>query len=130
VPQWRFVNPPSNAMASIASLSAARTTHALTGVLVSKGYEVADFQVDEEMRSDLSEIFGLVGGLLKVRCCSTGEERMYSTGLGSAWLGAFLSDLGSGHFAGAARRRTNPGESLLRQRYEPADRIGASLQRQ
>ena len=116
-----------HAMAHVASLSAARTSHALSGVLVSNGYEVADFQVDEEMGSSLSEVFGLAGGLMKVRCCSTGEERLYSTGLGSAWLGVFLCDLGSGHFAGAARKRTNAGESLLRQRYEPADRIGASL---
>ena len=123
-------HPPLNVMARIASLSAARTTHALSGVLVSKGYEVGDFEVDEETGSDLSEVFGLAGGLMKVRCCSTGEERMYSTGLGSAWLGAFLSDLGSGHFAGAARQRTSAGESLLRERYEPADRIGASPQRQ
>lgn len=123
-------HPPLNAMARIASLSAARTTHALSGVLAAKGYEVGDFEVDEETDSDLSEVFGLAGGLMKVRCCSTGEERMYSTGLGSAWLGAFLSDLGSGHFAGAARHRTNAGESLLRERYELADRIGGSTRRQ
>lgn len=114
-------------MAHIASLSATKSSYALSGVLVSKGYEVADFQIDEETGSSLSEVFGLAGGLMKVRCCSTGEERLYSTGVGSAWLGAFLSDLGSGHFAGAARRRTNAGESLLRKRYEPADRIGAFL---
>ena len=117
-------------MARIASLSAARTTQALSGVLLSKGYEVADFEVDEEMGSSLSEVFGVAGGLMKVRCCSTGEERMYSIGLGSAWLGAFLCDLGSGHFSQAARQRTNAGESLLRRRYEPADRTGAGVQRQ
>jgi hypothetical protein len=39
--------------------------------------------------------------VLRVRCWSTGEERVYPTG--SAWLGAFLMDLGGGHFARAAR---------------------------
>ena len=43
--------------------------------------------------------------MLRVRCWSTGEERVYPTGSGSAWLGAFLMDLGGGHFARAARGR-------------------------
>ena len=49
-----------------------------------------------------SDLFDGIGGMLRVRCCSTGEERVYPTGSGSAWLGAFLMDLGGGHFC--ARR--------------------------
>jgi hypothetical protein len=38
-----------------------------------------------------------------VRCRSTGEERLYATGADSAWLGAFMLDLGAGHFAAFSR---------------------------
>jgi hypothetical protein len=80
-----------------------RPTHALSGVLRAKGFAIDDFEVEEEPAPDFSDLLGAIGGLLRVRCCSTGEERMYPTGSGSAWLGAFLMDLGGGHFAGAAR---------------------------
>ncbi len=81
---------------------------ALTGVLTSKGFEVRDFDVREDDATALSDLFGVMGGLLRIRCFSTGEERMYPTGSGSAWLGAFLMDLGRGHFARAARGSQSP----------------------
>jgi len=81
---------------------------ALTGVLASKGFEVRDFEVREDDATALSDLFGIMGGLLRIRCFSTGEERMYPTGSGSAWLGAFLMDLGRGHFARAARETQSP----------------------
>ncbi|MEO7055984.1 MAG: hypothetical protein ABI143_04195 [Caldimonas sp.] len=81
------------------------TTEALSGVLSSKGFELGDFEVEEETGAGgLAELFGVVGGLLRVHCWSTGEERMYAIGAGSPWLGAFLMDLTRGHFARAARR--------------------------
>ena len=76
---------------------------ALSGVLRAKGFEVDDFEIEDDDAPALADLFGMRGGLLRVRCCSTGEERMYPTGSGSAWLGAFLMDLGGGHFARAAR---------------------------
>lgn len=78
-------------------------SHALSGVLRAKGFEIDDFEVEEERTTAWSELFDDVGGVLRVRCWSTGEERVYRTGSGSAWLGAFLMDLGGGHFARAAR---------------------------
>ena len=81
-----------------------RTSQALTGVLRSKGFALGDFEVEEESAPAYADLFG---GLLRVRCASTGEERMYSIGSGSAWLGAFLMDLASGHFARAAREHRN-----------------------
>jgi len=79
-------------------------SHALSGVLRAKGFEVEDFELEEDAAPAWSDLIGGIGGgLLRVRCCSTGEERMYPTGSGSAWLGAFLMDLGGGHFARAAR---------------------------
>jgi hypothetical protein len=78
-------------------------SHALSGVLRAKGFEVADFEVEEDERPAWSDLFDGIGGVLRVRCCSTGEERVYPTG--STWLGAFLMDLGGGHFARAVRGR-------------------------
>ena len=78
-------------------------SHALSGVLRAKGFEIEDFELEEDAAAAWPDLFGELGGLLRVRCCSTGEERVYPTGLGSAWLGAFLMDLGGGHFSQAAR---------------------------
>ena len=90
-------------------------SHALHAALRNRGYEIEDFRLDEEAGgSDLSGLLGIVGSVLKVRCCSTGEERIYSTGKGSAWLGIFLMDLGKGHFADAARDRNRGTASLPR----------------
>ena len=78
-------------------------SHALSGVLRAKGFEVGDFEVEEEHTPGWSDVSDGIGGVLRVRCWSTGEERVYRTGSGSAWFGAFLMDLGGGHFARAAR---------------------------
>jgi hypothetical protein len=78
-------------------------SQALSGVLRDKGFAVGDFEFAEDDEPALADLFGIRGGLLRVRCWSTGEERMYPTGSGSAWFGAFLMDLGRGHFARAAR---------------------------
>lgn len=75
----------------------------LNATLRSRGFEIEDFRLREISSSDLAESLGVFGGLISVRCRSTGEERLYSTGASSAWLGAFLMDLGKGCFADAAR---------------------------
>jgi hypothetical protein len=76
---------------------------ALSGVLRAKGFEVEDFEVEEDAGPAGSGLAEELGGMLRVRCWSTGEERVYRTGSGSAWMGAFLMDLGGGHFSRAAR---------------------------
>jgi len=96
-------------MHHLASQTAPATSEALSGVLRAKGFEVDDFDLQEDEAPALSDMFGVMGGLLRVRCFSTGEERMYATGSGSTWLGSFLMDLGRGHFSRAARER----ETLL-----------------
>lgn len=90
-------------MQSLDFTAAHKTSLAASGALRSRGFRVEDFEVEEEHGAVLDDLFGLTGGLLRVRCCSTGEERMYPTGSGSVWLGALLMDLGRGHFARAAR---------------------------
>jgi len=84
------------------------TSRALEAALRARGFATADFRLEEESDSELAEALGGGGGVLKVRCRSTGEERLYSTGTGSGWLGAFLMDLARGHFADAARDDGGP----------------------
>ena len=90
-------------MARLSSRSTPATATALSGVLSAKGFAVGDFELEEDSSSSLGDLFGVVSGLLRVHCWSTGEERMYSIGSGSTWLGAFLMDLARGHFARAVR---------------------------
>ena len=93
------------AMARLSSRSPPSTAAALSGVLHSKGFAVGDFELEEDSSGGLGDLFGVIGGLLRVRCWSTGEERMYAIGSGSTWLGAFLMDLARGHFARAVREQ-------------------------
>lgn len=74
----------------------------LQSMLRSWGHDANDFEVEEDRHSELAEMFGLVGGIVIVRRRSTGEERLYATGLGSAWFSSLLMDLARGHFAPAA----------------------------
>ena len=91
------MHPPA---VTLPSLPATRTLHS---ALAARGFEVGDFALEEAPTSALARMLGVPGGVLKVHCHSTGEERLYSTGAGSAWFGAFVMDLGKGHFAAAAR---------------------------
>lgn len=75
---------------------------ALHSVLRAHGLDVDNFEF-EEHESGLADLLGGSGGILAVKCHSTGEERLYATGTDSAWLGAFMMDLGSGHFGKLAR---------------------------
>ena len=77
--------------------------NALRSVLRAHGFDVADFEF-EQHESSLSGLLGGAGGILAVRRRSTGEERLYATGADSAWLGAFVMDLGSGHFGVVGRQ--------------------------
>jgi hypothetical protein len=81
-----------------------RAHQVLDAALDARGFAAGDFELEEQSSAELSQLLGVVGGILTVRCRSTGEERFYSTGAGSTWFGAFLMDLARGHFAGAARQ--------------------------
>jgi hypothetical protein len=85
------------------SLVPPRSAEAVQAVLEAKGFALEDFECDEYAASPSDEWLGVDGRLLRIRCVSTGEERIYSTGAASAWLGAFLMDLGRGQFATARR---------------------------
>ena len=90
-------------MRAFSSSAVPGASQALSGVLRAKGFGRGDFELDEDEAPAHADLSGLMSGLLRVKCWSTGEERIYPTGSGSAWLGAFLMDLGGGHFARAAR---------------------------
>ena len=74
----------------------------LRGLLRGHGRAVEDFEF-ESHESGFQELFGGAGGIVAVRCRSTGEERLYATGPDSAWIGAFMMDIGSGHFGRVPR---------------------------
>ena len=74
----------------------------LRGLLRAHGRAVEDFEF-ESHDSGFQELFGGAGGIVAVRCRSTGEERLYANGADSAWLGAFMMDLAAGHFAAVSR---------------------------
>jgi hypothetical protein len=77
------------------------TRQALGSLLRSRGFDLSDFDIVEDLDSDLVHLLGLVGGIVTVRRLSTGEERLYTTGPGSAWFAALLMDLEQGHFGRA-----------------------------
>lgn len=97
-----------------------RAHRMLDAALDERGFAAGDFELEEEPSEELSQLLGGAGGILTVRCRSTGEERFYSIGAGSAWFGAFLMDLGRGHFSGAARRSAATLPPVTRPHFTPA----------
>jgi hypothetical protein len=79
------------------------------------GFDTRDFEVEDHETSGIANMLGLDGGIITVRCHSTGEERFYPTGPGSVWFGSFFRDLGWGHFGRASRatRKRHHLEKLL-----------------
>lgn len=71
----------------------------LTRLLRSWGYNDEDFVIEEDRTEELGNLFGLSGGVVKVTRRSTGECRMYATGIESAWISSLLRDLARGHLA-------------------------------
>ena len=81
------------------------TIHALHSLIRAHGLEVANFEFAEHESSGLADMLGGSERIVAVKCRTSGEERLYATGPDSAWLGAFMMDLGSGHFGRTARSR-------------------------
>ena len=77
----------------------ARKLQTLQGLLRSWGYPEDDFVIEEDASEALADLFGLSGGVVKVSRRSTGEFRLYATGMESAWISALLLDLARGHLA-------------------------------
>jgi len=75
---------------------------AVCALLRQWGLDPIDFAIEDHHGAGIANMLGLDGGILAVHRISTGEERLYATGVGSAWLGALLMDLGRGHFSQAS----------------------------
>ncbi len=74
-------------------------SHQAIGELLSaRGFALDDFTVVEDRSPQLSDLFGLIGGVVVVRRLSSGEERVYAAGTGTAWYGALAADIDAGHF--------------------------------
>ncbi len=67
---------------------------ALHALLSACGHDADDFEIEEDTDSCL--LFGLTGGVLVLRRRSSGEERLYATGAGSAWFAAVMMDVSRG----------------------------------
>lgn len=90
----------------------------LRQLLHARGLDARDFDIEEDAQSGISQLLGLVGGIITVRRRSTGEIRVYAAGPGSAWYAAVTADLDRGYFGkpaplGNFLRRATPGPSAL-----------------
>ena len=81
--------------------TAANKLRTLTGLLRSWGYDDQDFVIEADQTEALASLFALSGGVVKVSRRSTGECRLYATGIESAWISSLLLDLARGHLADA-----------------------------
>ena len=106
---------------------APHATQALHAALRSRGFELDDFRLCIDNASAGSQSLGMPGGLIKVRCRSTREERLYP--IGSAWLGAFTTDLVGGHFAQARTRREPAPRAVQQPLLHRVRELGRGLQR-
>ena len=86
------------------------------------GFDQTDFVIQHEPHSALARDLGLLGGLLRVQCRSTNEDRLYSTGRGSTWMASVLGDIADGHFTRALRRDASG--------FKPPSRPAAMRERQ
>ena len=79
------------------------TIDALHSLLRAHGIDPNEFEFEEYESSGLTDLLGGSGCILAARCRFNGVERLYATGVDSAWYGAFMMDLGSGHFGKLSR---------------------------
>lgn len=89
-------------------------TLALRQMLHARGLDAHDFDIEEDADSGISQLLGLVGGIITLRRRSTGEIRVYPAGPGSAWFAAIASDLDRGYF-----KKPAPTRAFLR-RHQPS----------
>ena len=78
---------------------------ALRQLLQSRGFDLRDFDLEEDAKSGIGQLLGLVGGILTIRRRSTGEIRVYASGAGSAWYATIITDLDRGYFRAATAPR-------------------------
>jgi len=80
---------------------------AIGDMLSARGFALDDFDVVHDLSPHLNDLFGLAGGVVVVRRRSSGDERAYAAGTGSAWYGALVADIDAGYF-GAGNVASSP----------------------
>lgn len=90
--------PPSWADEGPGMLSAAQADAALRSFLHTLGHDPADFVLEVDAESQLSELLGLDDRMVTVRRVSNGTERLYAAGRHSLWLAELLQDIEGGCF--------------------------------
>jgi len=68
------------------------------GLLDQQGYDVADFDVEDDDSPELHQLLGLDDALVSVIRKSTGTHRLYTAGPYSSWLAELQADVEQGHF--------------------------------
>jgi hypothetical protein len=79
-------------------LSPAQAGAALRSFLHALGHDPADFELEVDAESQLSELLGLDDRMVTVRRVSNGTERLYAAGRHSSWLAELLLDIEGGCF--------------------------------
>jgi len=85
------MNTPAPAASNPAS-------QAIGDLLSARGFALEDFDVVHDLSPHLNDLFGLAGGVVVVRRRSSGDERAYAAGTGSAWFSALVADIDAGYF--------------------------------
>ena len=66
--------------------------------LRASGFDVSDFEIEEDASPGLSRMLGTTDRLVTVRRRSTGDERLYAAGPGRPWFALALMDVEQGCF--------------------------------
>jgi hypothetical protein len=69
-----------------------------------KGFEMSDFELQEEVFDPQTAEVEARKGNVGVRCLQTDAVTVYPLGDGSDWVAAFAAELGAGRFGGRPRR--------------------------
>lgn len=69
-----------------------------------KGFEVSDFELQEEVFDPQTAEVEARKGSVGVRCLQTDAVAVYPLGDGSDWVAGFAAELGGGRFGGRPRR--------------------------
>jgi hypothetical protein len=69
-----------------------------------KGFEMSDFELQEEVFDPQTAEVEARKGNVGVRCLQTDAVTVYPLGDGSDWVAAFAAELGAGRFGGRPRQ--------------------------
>ena len=102
-------------MARMQSIGGSDKAALVRQLLLSRGLDARDFDIEESPDSGIGQLLGVPGGIVSMRRRTTGEIRVYACGPGSAWFAAITADLDQGYFrAGSPARAFRRAPALSR----------------